>query len=48
MLPIDPCGDQVDADVIADNVCGKQPSGTSHTGHLVAAQPSRDKHVFSE
>ena len=48
VLPIDPCEDQVDADVIADDVCGKQPSGTSHTGHLVAAQPSRDKHVFSE
>ncbi len=47
MLPIDPCGDQIDADVIADDVCGKQPSGKSHTGHLVAAQPTGKKHVLS-
>ena len=47
MLPVDPCEDHVDADVIVDDISGKQPSGTSHTGHLVAAQPAGKKHVLS-
>ncbi len=47
MLPIDPCGYQDTADVIDDELTGKQSSGTSHTGHLVAAQRSGKKHVLS-